>query len=484
VPAFRTTVELLRAVAAEHPDRDAYVEADRRLTFAQWDRAADGVAAWLTERGVGRGDVVGLLVPSSIEYAVCYQAAMRLRAITTGINPRLGPSEIASILDRTAARVVVRPDDLGDVRSAYTSDAPSIVASPEPDDPVAIVWTSGTTGMPKGAVFDHRNLQAVAIGAGALGERFDVRLAPLPFAHVAYMSRLWEEIDKVITTVITSTPWNASEALMLMARERVTVGQGVPTQWRLMLDHPEFARTDLSALRISGTGAATVPPELVREMEDKLGCPVVIGYTSTEAAITTGSVPGDTPEVIARTVGRARVNVELDVVDDAGVACATGEVGRVRCRSGAVMRGYWCDPQRTAEVLGADGWLTTGDLGYLDGNGYLTLVGRRSEMYIRGGYNVYPAEVERVLGDRAGIAQIAIVGVPDRVLGEIGVAFVVPAPGATPRLDDLRASCRNVLADYKAPDRLVLTDALPVTSVGKVDKRALLAVCAPAPAAE
>ncbi|HWS44878.1 MAG TPA: AMP-binding protein, partial [Acidimicrobiia bacterium] len=350
MPAFRTTVELLRTMAAEHPDRDAYVEADRRLTFAQWDRAADGVAAWLTERGVGRGDVVGLLVPSSIEYAVCYQAAMRLRAITTGINPRLGPSEIASILDRTDARVVVRPDDLGDVRSAYTSDAPSIVASPEPDDPVAIVWTSGTTGMPKGAVFDHRNLQAVAIGAGALGERFDVRLAPLPFAHVAYMSRLWEEIDKVITTVITSTPWNASEALMLMARERVTVGQGVPTQWRLMLDHSEFARTDLSALRISGTGAATVPPELVREMEGKLGCPVVIGYTSTEAAITTGTVPGDSPEVIARTVGRARANVELEIVGDDGGACPTGEVGRVRCRSGAVMRGYWHDPQRTAEV--------------------------------------------------------------------------------------------------------------------------------------
>src|SRR5690242_19980443 len=142
-----------------------------------------------------------------------------------------------------------------------------------------------------------------------------------------------------------------------MARERVTVGQGVPTQWRLVLDRPEFATTDLSSLRIAGTGAATVPPELVREMEAKLGCPVVIGYTSTEAAITTGTVPGDSPEVISRTGRRARVNVALEVVDDDGKGCATGDLGRVRCRSDAIMGGYWQDPERTVEVLRGDGWL-------------------------------------------------------------------------------------------------------------------------------
>ena len=149
--------------------------------------------------------------------------------------------------------------------------------------------------MPKGAVFDHRNLRAVAVGAGAMGARFDVRLAPLPFAHVAFMSRPWEEIENVITTVITPTPWSAADALRLMVREHVTVGQGVPTQWRLVLDHPDFASSDLSSLRIAGTGAATVPPELVREMEQRLGCPVVIGYTSTEAAITTGTGPATRP---------------------------------------------------------------------------------------------------------------------------------------------------------------------------------------------
>jgi acyl-CoA synthetase (AMP-forming)/AMP-acid ligase II len=466
-------VELLRRVAAEEPDRAAFVEVDRRLTFAEWDRAADGVAALFAERGVRPRDVVALLVPSSIDYAVCYQAAMRLRAITTGINTRLGPPEIRSILDRTQPRVVIRADDLDAVRAAYTNDPPVDLPRAEPDDAVAIVWTSGTTGMPKGAVFDHDNLRAVAVGAGAMGARFDVRLAPLPFAHVAFMSRSWEEIGNAITTVITPTPWTATDALRLMVRERVTVGQGVPTQWRLVLDHRDFAGSDLTSLRIAGTGAATVPPELVREMEQRLGCPVVIGYTSTEAAITTGTVPGDAPEVISQTVGRRRVNVELEVVDDDGNLCPAGVVGRVRCRSGAVMRGYWHDPQRTAEVLDADGWLTTGDLGFLDAREYLTLVGRRSEMYIRGGYNVYPAEVERVLSEHPEVAQVAVLGVPDPVLGEIGVAFVVAVPGATPLLDALRTHCQAALADYKAPDRLFVVDALPVTSVGKVDKRAL-----------
>jgi acyl-CoA synthetase (AMP-forming)/AMP-acid ligase II len=470
----RTTVDLLREVAGAYGEHDAYVEPGRRLTFGEWDRSADGLAAHFADAGVQRGDVVALILPSSIDYAVCYQAVMRLGAITTGINPRLGPAEQASILERTRPRVVVHEHDLDALRAAYARDAPPRLPALDAHDPVAIVWTSGTTGMPKGAVFDHANLEAVAVGAGAMGARFDRRLSPLPFAHVAYMTRPWEEIRHVMTTVITGTPWNAHDALEIMEAERVTVGQGVPTQWRLMLDHPRFDETDLSALRIAGTGAAVVPPDLVREMERRLGCPVVIGYTSTEAAITTGTVPGDDAEVIARTVGRARVNVELEVVDDGGGMCPVGAVGRVRCRSGAVMRGYWRDPARTAEVLDADGWLSTGDAGFLDERGYLTLVGRKSEMYIRGGYNVYPAEVERVLSSHPSVSQAAVIGVPDPVLGEIGAAFVVATAGVVPDLGELRAHVNSVLADYKAPDRLVVLDVLPMTAMGKVDKRALV----------
>jgi acyl-CoA synthetase (AMP-forming)/AMP-acid ligase II len=482
-----TTDELLRAVAAAHGDREAYVDAHgERLTFAAWDRAADGTASAFADLGVSEGDVVSLLLPSGIDYAICYLAAMRLGAITSGINTRLGPAEVASILRRSEPRLFVtenshatapeglRTLDRSDLRGLRALGPPAHLPQPDPRRTVALVWTSGTTGEPKAAIFDHRNLEAVSLGAGPLRAGFDRRISPTPFSHVGYMTHVAEEIGYCITTVIPATPWKAEAVLALMADEGVTVGQGVPSQWRLLLDRPEFDRTDLSRIRICGTGAAPVPPSLVKEMQDRIGCPVVIGYTSTEAALTTGSLPGDSPEVIARTVGRARENVELRVVDDAGAEVPAGEVGNVECRSPAVMRGYWRDPDRTGEVLRPDGWLRTGDGGWLDEDGYLTLVGRRTEMYMRGAYNVYPVEVERVVSEHPSVSQVAIVAKPDPVLGEIGVAFVVPAAGRdAPSLDELRTWTRAAIADYKAPDVMELVHELPLTPMGKVDKRAL-----------
>ncbi|MHB1583511.1 MAG: class I adenylate-forming enzyme family protein [Acidimicrobiales bacterium] len=477
-----TADELLRAIADVEGDRDAYVEAGgARLTFTEWDRAAEGTAGALAELGAAEGSVVSLLLPSSVDYAVCYLAAMRLGAVTSGVNPRLGPDEVASILARTSPAVLVHPDEVeppaGSWRAVPRHALAGMrrhpparrLAAADPGRPVAVVWTSGTTGEPKGAVFDHRNLTAVSLGAGPLRAPFDRRISAIPFSHVGYMAHVAEDIGHAMTTVVPSTPWKAGEVLALMAAERVTVGQGVPSQWRLLLDHPDLERTDLSTLRICGTGAAPVPPSLVREMRDRFGCPVVIGYTSTEAALTTGSLPDDPPELIARTVGRARDNVELRVVDDGGRPLPPGTLGEVQCRSAAVMRGYWGDPERTAAVLGVDGWLDTGDTGSLDADGYLTLFGRRVEMYLRGAYNVYPVEVERVLAGHPSVAQVAVVGKPDPVLGQIGVAFVVPAD-EPPELDELRRRCRQAIADYKAPDLLVLVDHLPLTAVGKVDK--------------
>ncbi|HEX3946831.1 MAG TPA: fatty acid--CoA ligase family protein, partial [Acidimicrobiales bacterium] len=362
-----------------------------------------------------------------------------------------------------------------DLQAFWTNTPPATLPAPDPARPVAIVWTSGTTGDPKGAVFDHRNLAAVSIGAGALRGRFDRKICPTPFSHVGYMVHVLEDIEYAITTVVPSTPWKAEPVLALMAAERVTVGQGVPSQWRLLLDRPELADTDLRGLRICGTGAAPASPSLIREMTGRLGCPVVIGYTSTEAALTTGSLPGDQPELIARTVGRARENVEVRVVDDDTRPLPSGEIGDVECRSAALMCHYWEDPERTADVLRPDGWLRTGDRGWLDPDGYLTLVGRRTEMYLRGGYNVYPVEVERVLSDMPAVAQVAVVGRPDSVLGQIGVAFVVPAAGHRP---PTRAAVRDwvagVIADYKAPDLIEVVPELPLTAMGKVDKRVLL----------
>ena len=515
--------DVLRAAADANAEVEAYVEMDgagssglvppgtdgrRRLTFAAWETASGAVAGMFASMGVTKGDVVCLLVPSSIDYALCYQAAARIGAITTGVNLRMGAAEQASIAARVHPVVtvvdtdVVAPDAVplgsGTVLArhalihAWDHDAPPPGAT-SAHDPVAIVWTSGSTGLPKGAVFDHANLAAVARGTDVLSQPGDRRLSPLPFAHVGYMTRAWDEIAHGVTTVITPTPWKAAAAIELMASERVTVGQGVPTQWALVLDHPDLESADLSSLRIAGTGAARVPRELVHAMRDRLGCPVVVRYTSTESCLGTGTLPGDPDEIVASTVGRPVPGVELRVAGDDGTEVAAGAVGRVRIRSAAVMRGYVAprgtggvtiDAAATASVLATDGWLTTGDLGWVGPDGNLRLAGRAAEMYIRGGYNVYPAEVEAVIGRHASVTDVAVVGIGDPVLGEIGAAFVVPAPGTTPELEALRAWCTKSLADYKAPDRLFVLDVLPLTPMGKVDKPALKRSLQPEPGPE
>ena len=517
IPSDRheTVVSLLREAARVNGDDEAYVEPvpgreRRSLTFAEWDRAADGVAGALARRGVAKGDVVCLVVPSSIDYAVLYAALLRLGAITSGINPRMGAGEMASILQRAAPVLVVTDPEAtasapavggvevierAEVATWWAGAPPPRLPDLAPHDPVAVVWTSGTTGKPKGALFDHANLAAVARGTDALSQPGDRRLSPLPFAHVAYMTRAWDEIANVVTTIITPTPWRADDAVRIMAAESVTVAQGVPTQYTLMLASREFERADLSALRVAGTGAARVPAALVGEVRRRFGVPVVVRYTSTEASLGTGTTPTSSDEEVATTVGRPVAGVELAIVDDEGKPVPQGSIGRVLLRSAATMRGYWghgpgrgrrvdqlIDATATATVLDDDRWLTTGDFGRLTAAGNLQLSGRAHERYIRGGYNVYPAEVEETLSSHPAVARAAVVGVHDDVLGEIGVAVVVAEAGAAPELDQLRAHCARALSDYKAPDALVVVDELPLTPMMKVDPVRLAALAAPAAA--
>ncbi|HEX4127553.1 MAG TPA: class I adenylate-forming enzyme family protein [Acidimicrobiales bacterium] len=496
-----TVVSVLREAARVNGDVEAYVEPGgeggrRSLTFAQWDRAADGVAGHLSRLGVTKGDVVCLLLPSSIDYAVLYGGLLRLGAITSGINPRMGAGEAASIVDRAAPVLLVhhreselRPDagtavvvSRADTRSWWEEEGPVAWPDLAASDPVAVVWTSGTTGRPKGAVFDHANLAAVARGTDVLSHPGDRRLSPLPFAHVGYMTRAWDEIGNAVTTIITPTPWRADEAVRVMADEGVTVAQGVPTQWALMLASDELLSADLGALRVAGTGATRMTAAMVADVRRHFGVPVVVRYTSTESSLGTGTTLTSTDEEVATTVGRPVSGVELAIVDDDGVPVDAGVVGRVRLRSAAAMRGYWgrgpgrgrsvaelLDATSTATVLAADGWITTGDFGRLTPEGNLQLSGRAHERYIRGGYNVYPAEVEEALSSHPAVARAAVVGMPDDVLGEVGVAVVVAAAGTQPDLATLRAHCASALSDYKAPDALVLVDELPLTPMMKVD---------------
>ncbi len=486
-----TLGDLFGEIAGREPDALAYVEGDERMTYADWVGRADSLAAELRARGVQPGDVLAVMLPSSIDYAVVYAAGARLGAVVTGINTRLGPTEITAILGRCQPVALVHEVD-GDpvpdgahrpavlmtrteMKAAAAAGTPlTDRAVRAPEDPVCIVWTSGTTGIPKGAWFDHRALQAGARLSGILSAYHDVRLMPVPFAHSGYMSKLWDQVEYVINCILMPVPWTPQKMLELMVQERVTGGQGVPTQWTKFVELPGLADADLSSLRLCSTGSAPVTPELAEKLRTRLGVPVVVRYACTESVTVTGTLADDPPEVLLHTVGRPGPGVELRLVDDDGNEVPPGQTGIVTLRSPVGMRGYWNDPERTAETRSDDGWITTSDLGMLRDDGNLVLQGRASEMYIRGGYNVYPLEVERVLEDHPLVARAAVVGMPAPVIGEVGVAFVEATdPANPPTQDELRAFAKERMADYKAPDHVVVVDALPLTPVLKIDKRAL-----------
>jgi len=472
---FSSVLDVFDEVIRVAPHHEAFVQPSanaptRRLSFVEWATQADALAGWLHEQGVRKGDVVGLQLPSGIDYAVAYQAIVRAGAIATGINSRLGPSEISHIIARCEPVYVFD----GALPQCDGGDPLRRRVALESTDPMAIVWTGGTTGFPKGAWFDHACLEAMSHGAAPLSVVGDRRLSPLPFAHIGAMTRVWDELMHLITTVIVPSPWTAAGALSAIHSERVSVSQGVPTQYRMMFDHPDFATTDTSHLRIAGIGAARIPPELVMEMQEKLKCPVVVRYASTEGCLATGTRLDDDIETICTTVGRPNGGVKIRIVASDGSECAPNEVGTVQLHSRARMRGYWKDPELTSQSITPDEWLITGDLGRVDAAGNLHLAGRGNEMYIRGGYNVYPIEIEKVLGTHSDIVSSAVLGasVSDR-LGEIGVLFAVARSGATLELSAIRSFVQASLANYKAPDILVVVAELPLTSLGKVDKKQL-----------
>ena len=510
MPVDSTLGDLLRTAAREAPDAEAFRYRAERLTYGDWDALADRLAGGLAVRGVREGDVVALLLPSTPLYLVAYLATARLGAVTTGINARYRRTEIGHILARARPRLLLaverwhdadframvdplpgRPevvwldgDELrSDTRAAVqriAGTAPPATARDVPvEAPAAIVFTSGTTGAPKGAWYAHRSLLALAeIEArrhtGRAGRAPLHLAAGLSFAHVGSMARIAIQIGNRGATLIHDT-FDPGAVLETIEREGLTHIGAIPTQAIMLLDHPDRPRRDLRSLRQVLLGGAPSSPELIRRVQEELGVEVSVRYSSTEVGIATASLPEDPPERLATTVGKPTSGVELRIARD-GRALPAGEVGGVEIRSPATMRGYWNDPEATAAVLDPDGWIRTGDLGFLDEAGYLHLRGRQSEMFIRGGFNVYPNEIEDLLARHPKVARAAIVGMPDPVFGEVGWAFVVPRSDAEPpTLAELRAFVGGELASFKRPDGLTLLPDLPVTPMYKVDKQALRA---------
>ncbi len=498
--------DVVRRAAARYGDTPLYVSPDGQvLTYAGLDRLSDEVAAGLRARGVGGGEVVALLLPSGPAYAVAYAAAAKAGAVTAGVNDRLSPPERRRCLAVAGPRLVVatpdlaRTTDVGDVaevgdllevatdgvgpgevlaelRSAPGSGDPgdSGAGGDGGDAPVAVVFTSGTTGDPKGAVFGDSQLEAIGdIDGGGRWGGGGRGLSSTSFAHLGYMTKLPQVLRGGGTTFLMDR-WSAGDALEMVERHRITTLGGIPTQVALMLRHERFGSTDTSSVRAIAMGGGPATAALVREARLRFGVPVIVRYTCTEAGVGVGTAPDDPPEDAEETVGRARRGVELTIRSADDEVLPAGTTGHVCLRSAAVMRGYWRDPAATAAALTADGAVRTGDLGFVDERDRLHLEGRVKEMYVRGGYNVFPLEVENVLADHPGVAHVAVVARPDAVMGEIGVAVVVPRPGGGDlTLESLRDQARARLAAYKLPEALVLTDDLPRTAMEKIDRRAL-----------
>ncbi len=340
-------------------------------------------------------------------------------------------------------------------------------------DPSDIMFTSGTTGSPKGVVMQHgQTLRAYLDWCDWAGLRAGDRyLIANPFFHIfGYKAGCLACLMRGATNVPVAV-FDADRVLELVERERITVLPGPPTIYQSLLDHPDRDRHDLSTLRLAVTGAADIPVELIRRVREELPFDrISTGYGLTEAGTVTGSLPDDDFERVAATVGVPWPGVEVRTVTDAGAVAAPGEAGEVVVRGETVMHEYFDDPDATAAAIDADGWLHTGDLGVFDPDEHLRIVGRIKDMFIVGGFNVYPAEIENLLLRHPQIAQVAVIGVPDERLGEVGMAFVVLRPGPAVEEADVISWAREEMANFKVPRSVVFLDELPVNATGKVVK--------------
>ena len=485
-----------RGAAQRFGDHPAFVAADGwPLSYAELDRASDEAATGLARRGVAEGDVVAIAVPAIPEYVVVYVAAAKLGAITAGLNPRLAAPERAAALEVASPRLLVATADLAagmppDVEVEEVSPAsggaemlPGLRAPGEgtralphnPERPTAIVFTSGTTGRAKGAVFAERQLHTIVEadtgGAWGTGGRM---MSTTPFAHVGFMTKLPWYLRAGLTTFLLAR-WRAEDAMRLVSEQRLTTFGGVPTQMALVLQLPDFDSYDISSVASIVLGGGPATAALVAEIQKRFRVLVSVRYSSTESGgIGTAADGDDALNADGLCVGRPRGPVQISVVDDDLHPLPVGELGEVCVTSPAVMSGYFRDPEQTAAAFTPDGSVRTGDVGWLDDVGRLHLAGRHRERYVRGGYNIYPGEVEAALAEHAGVAQVAIVAVADDTFGQIGVAAVVPVdPVRPPSVEDLRAFAGGRVASYKLPDRVVIVDALPLTPVEKLDRDAL-----------
>jgi long-chain acyl-CoA synthetase len=484
----------LSEAAARHPEAAAVREGEVALTYKGIEGSSARMAAMLRARGVERGDRVGVMLPNVLAFPVVYYGVLRLGAVVVPMNTLLKRREVRYFLEHSGARlllgwrevageaeagaegtgaavIAVGPGDLHDLIAEQEPDRE--IAATAPDDTAVILYTSGTTGDPKGAELTHANLDENAEVSGRTSTELgpgDIVLGALPLFHSFGQTAAMNAALRFGATLVLLPRFDPATALEKMERERVTVFLGVPTMYAAILHHPDRGRRDLSSLRTCVSGGQSLPVEILRGFEGAFGCKILEGYGLSETSPVACHNHPDR-ERKPGSIGEPIEGVQMMVVDESGEELPPGEVGEILIRGPNVMKGYWRNPEATAEAITPEGWLHTGDLGRTDDDGYFYIVDRKKQLIIRGGYNVYPREVEEVLYEHPAIREAAVIGIPDPELGEEVGAAVALADGESATAEEISAYVNERLAAYKYPRRVWFVDELPKGPTGKILKR-------------
>jgi fatty-acyl-CoA synthase len=482
----------------KNPDKPAIVFGDETLTYRQLADGADRVASVLAHRGIGKGDAVAYLGENSPQFLQVMFGAAQLGAVFTPVNTRLAPPEIAHVLVDSGARALVLDPELlervmpgveagrvahvivtgegmpqhpGLARLVDEAPGGHTVADVALDDPAAVIYTSGTTGKPKGAVLTHGNLTWVALNCIVDYDvvSTDVSLMISPLFHVASLGMGALPVILKGATLVLEKGFEPGRALAQIQRHGVTMLSGVPTTYQLMADHPDWARTDLSTLQKLTCGGSAVPTRILNAYEER-GLSFSQGYGMTETSPGATSLSPAMTRAKQGSVGLPHFFTEVRIADENGRMVPRGTVGEIEITGPNVFAGYLGLPDATAAAFTADGWFRSGDLGYLDDDGYLFIADRLKDLIISGGENIYPAEVENLISDIEGVSGVAVVGVPDERWGEVPWAVVTVRDGADIDTETVRARLDGVLARYKLPKNVVVVEELPRTASGKVRK--------------
>lgn len=482
---------LLTAGAAERPNHQALVLGDATLNYAELDESSARVAGLLAARGVEIGDRVGVMLPNILEFPVVYFGILRAGGVVVPMNPLLKAREIAYHLQDSGAKALFAWADFeeaaragaegqAEVISVTSGEFGEVIESAEPrhgvvdtaaDATAVILYTSGTTGTPKGAELTHHNLlENVRVTRKLFGlTRDDVILGALPLFHAFGQTCALNGAIAAGATLTLIRRFEPRAALELVQRDRVTVFEGVPTMFSAMLHVPDREAFDVSSLRLCVSGGAALPVEVLHGFEEAFDAQVLEGYGLSETSPVASFNRPDRP-VKPGSIGTPIEGVEMKIVDDRGDDLPSGGVGEIVIRGHNVMKGYWRREEATREAI-RDGWFHTGDVATIDEDGYFFIVDRKKDMIIRGGYNIYPREIEEVFHAHPDVREVAVVGIPHEELGEeVGAAVVLKA-GADADAETLKAFVRSQVAAYKYPRHVWLVDALPVGATGKILKR-------------